>query len=105
MYKLGATLRKAAVWSDRGLAISVRVESGMCTETRVFLARESVVSMRIVCVVNLHLLHKWAFCEIRFCLLRFVRRKTAQSSIRLEKGNDVEERGYMFARLLRAKQR
>ena len=60
MYKLTATLCKAAVWSVRGLAISVRVESGMCTETPMFLAWESVVSMRIVCVVNFHLLHKWA---------------------------------------------
>ena len=31
-------LRKAAVWNVRGLAIGVRVESGMCTETRVLLA-------------------------------------------------------------------
>ena len=61
MCKLTVTLRKAAVWSVRGLAISVQVESGMCTETRVLLAWESVVSMRIVCVVNFHLLHKWAW--------------------------------------------
>ena len=61
MYNLRATLCKAAVWSVRGLAISVRVESGMCTETRVLLAWESVVSMRIVCIVNFQLLHKWAF--------------------------------------------
>ena len=37
VYKLRATLRKAVVWSVRGLAIGVQVESRISKETRALL--------------------------------------------------------------------